>query len=423
MARKKRKRPSGQGCVWQRGPGNFWIRWRERGRLRSRGGYATFDEAEKILAVITSNVRAERDGMPTDPRLAPTLAELGRDWLKRRDQTHRSAADDRSRWKRHVEPFFGKCKPGEVDAALIRKFTEEKLSGSLSPTTVGHCVRLLSTMFADIVERGYAAANPVSALPRTTRRLYRSDHDPKDTPFLERAEDIRRVYLALPEPFNVMFAMGALAGLRTGEVLGLSWPDVDLEGRRIHVRQQVQDGALCGLKDDDPRIVPLQAALSPILAAWRLKTGGTGQLFRPACAKRGGRPDLGIKPVFIRPHTLHRHLRKALTKCELPDLTWYQATRHTFASQWVIGGNSIEVLSKVMGHASVTTTEQYAHLRPDLFRESAYEAVKVDLSPAQGDVVSIDSVSGTDDHAVITKAESESKKRTVSTENHNVSRE
>ncbi len=32
---------------------------------------------------------------------------------------------------------------------------------------------------------------------------------------------MRRVFQALPEPFNVAFAIGAFGGLRTGEVLAL----------------------------------------------------------------------------------------------------------------------------------------------------------------------------------------------------------
>jgi integrase len=414
MARKRRKRPAGQGCVWQRGPGNFWIRWREKGRLRSRGGYATFDEAEKILALVTANVRAERDGMPTDPRRGPTLDEIGKSWLKRRDSTHRSASDDRSRWRCHLEPFFGRCKPADVDAALIRQFVEEKLAAGLSSTTVGHMVRLLSTMFADAVENGHVAANPVSTLPRTTRRLYRNAHDPKDTPFLERTEDIRSVFLKLPEPTNVAFAVGALAGLRTGEVLGLPWRDVDLANRRIIVRQQVSNGKLGPLKDDDSRVVPILKPLAPILAAWKLTTGGQGMLFAPKYAKRGGRPDIGSPPMFMRPNTLAEHLQKAFKQCKLPPLTWYQATRHTFASQWVLGGGTIELLSKVMGHASITTTERYSHLRPDLFRESAFDVVKVDLSPATGDVVSLKADSGPGDHAVITEPKSEPEKKPAS---------
>jgi integrase len=338
-----------------------------------------------MLAKIASDVTLGRVGIVPDKTDAPTLAKLAEPWFKRREKTHRAWMDDRSRWRVHLAPFFGACKPHEVDAAMIRRFVETKLAAGLAASSVGGFVRLLSTFFADVVEMGHVSVNPVALLPRSTRRLYRSTWDPRCTPFLEKTEDIRRVFLALPEPFAAMFAVGALAGLRTGEIIGLPWEDIDLPGRRLHIRQQAHDGKIGPLKDSESRVVPLLSPLAPILAAWKLKTGGEGLLFRPDRPTRGGQP--GSPPTYLRPQTLHRHLAKALKDCGLPEMTWYQCTRHSFASQWVLGGGSIEVLRTIMGHSSVTTTERYSHLKPDLFRESAYDTVKVDLSRPAGDVV------------------------------------
>jgi integrase len=403
MPRKPKRRGWGSGSLFER-DGRWWIRWRENGRRKSKS-FASKELAEQVLAKITRDIAAGDAGLPRNFREAPTLDTLAKPWLERRERTHRDARAARYRWKLHLGPAFGHLRPHEVDAGKLRAFVEKKLAEGLSPTSVGHFVRHLSTFYADIIEGGHCPINPVANLPRSTRRLYRSIYDTASTPFLETVAAIRRIFLALAEPFNVMFAVGALAGLRTGEVLGLSWADVDLEGRRIHVRQQMQHGRLCRLKDDDPRIVPLQTSLAPILAGWKLKTGGEGLLFKPACPTRGGRPDLGTEPSFIRPQTLHKHLRRALDKCELPQITWYHATRHTFASQWVLAGNSIEVLSKVMGHCSVVVTERYAHLKPDLFGEKAFDAITVDLSQPAGNVIPISAASVQVGHTMTTAQE------------------
>lgn len=148
----------------------------------------------------------------------------------------------------------------------------------------------------------------------------------------------------------------------------------------------MNDGRLALLKDDESRIVPVLKPLAPILAAWKLQTGGEGLLFRPTCPTRGGRQ--GRPTSFIRPHTLHRHFAKALTACGLSTLTSYQATRHTFASQWVLAGGSIEKLKEIMGHSSVIVTERYAHLKPELFRPADYELLNVDLA-TEGQVVQL----------------------------------
>lgn len=343
--------------------------------------------AERALAKITGDIAAGFGGLAVERPPSPPLSELAEDWIDRRRLTHRACRDDESRWRNHLGPFLGRLQPDEVKAANVRRFVEAKLAAGLSSTTVGHCVRLLSSLFTDLIERDLATANPVRAVPRSTRRLYRNAHDPRTTPFLERADDIRRVYLALPRRYGVMFAIGALGGLRPGEVLGLDWRDVDLSGGRIVVRQQVYRGVLGPVKDDEARIVPVLPSLLPALTEWRLATGGAGMLFKPRVAARGGRP--GSPPRFVREHTLRARLRPALAACGLPPLTWYQATRHTFASQWVMGGGSIEKLAQVLGHADITTTQRYAHLRTDLFREADLRAVTVDLSRPGGEVVDL----------------------------------
>lgn len=85
-------------------------------------------------------------------------------------------------------------------------------------------------------------------------------------------------------------------------------------------------------------------------------------------------------------------MRAALAKLDLarPGLGWYEATRHTFASQWVMAGRSIEELKEILGHYSVVVTERYAHLRPDLFAAGAHQALSVDLSATGNDVVEME---------------------------------
>jgi integrase len=86
--------------------------------------------------------------------------------------------------------------------------------------------------------------------------------------------------------------------------------------------------------------------------------------------------------------TTGKYLRSALKKLGLarPGLGWYEATRHTFASRWVIAGGSIEKLKEILGHYSVVVTERYAHLRPDLFPASDLGTLALSLMPSPPEV-------------------------------------
>jgi integrase len=373
------------------------VRWREGGRRRRKGRFPTRELAARALDRIRGQVAALEAGLPLDPRGTPRLSVLANAWLARREHTHRSWRHDRGRWKRHLEPTLGALRPSEVDHGVIRAFVEKRLRAGLDPSTVRLMVRELSTLFADLAERPRetgVAVNPVRGLPESLRRLYRPRHDPKLVPFLERLDDVRCLALAMPPVERVAYAVGVLAGLRTSEILALQWEQIDLEARRMVVRWQVQHGELAPLKDNDPRIIPISSALLPVLAAHRLSTGGKGLLFPPA---RPGRiSGTARKPArFMRSNRLADALRAAAVEIKRPDIKdwhmpWYQATRHTYASHYVMAGGSLEQLAALLGHSSTEVTTRYAHLRPDALARADVDRIALDLTAPAGKVARID---------------------------------
>jgi integrase len=384
----KAHRGWGQGRVGQEPGGSWFIRWREDGTRRYKGGLQSKAFAETLLAKVRGDIVREGVGLPPDPKGFPFLSDEVERWLKRRELTHRAWRDDRYRWKNHLAPAFGKLRAQDVDAGRIRAFVEAKLAEGLDPATVGHCVRLLSTFFTDLCERPRetgATSNPVRTLPRSTRRLYRPKHDPKRTPFVEKIADVRRILDALPEArgLRVAYALGALAGLRTGEVLAMAWESIDLDARRLSVHEQVRNSQLGPVKDDEARTVLIGDDLYPLLAAYKLKTGGQGRLFAPdRPGRRAGRN--GAPSRYMRINTLHNALRVALDAVKPagnPE-KWYHCTRHTFASHWVMAGGSLEKLAHILGHSSTEVTKRYAHLRPDAFTDE--DRARVRLPKSEG---------------------------------------
>lgn len=388
MARnkKRQRRGPGQGRVWQRGE-SWWVQWREgKGGPRKFARYPDENTARKVLAQILANVASDRAGLPEPPKVdTTTLAVLAKDWLERRKKNgkHRSAPEDDGRWRLHLLPRFGKLAPDQLTQRMIRDLVEAKLAEGKASATCMLLVRLLSTFYTDLCERGLAKTNPAKGLPRATRDLVRSTHDPKTTPFVEKLADVVRIFHALPEPVNLAYALGSQAGMRTGEILALQWSSVDLERGRIVVSEQVQDGVVMRPKDKDSRVVPITDSLLPVLKEWHLRCGGVGQVVPPM--RKGSRKRCD-------PHTLGKCLREAFEAINkeghaLPCMTWYQATRHTFASQWVLTGGTLEKLREVMGHSSVVVTERYAHLRGDLFTAADLGRMAVDFSSPMGKIL------------------------------------
>lgn len=367
------------------------MQWREMGK-RKTAKFPSRDLAEQGLAKKLSDVALGFVGIdvPKDP--SPPLGELAEAWIERRKLSNRSWLDDRCRWRRHCEKPFGKLRPDEVTPAAIRELVEKMLLNGFKPATCHRVVALVSSLFTDLIERELAKVNPAKALPRATRRLMRTERDPRSAPFLETAEDVRKVFLALPEPINVAFAVGALAGLRTGEVLGLRWANVDLERRVLHVCEQVQDGVVLSPKSRKSRTVPIGDSLLPVLKEAKLRSGGAALVVPP---------ENGRRHNHLSAHTLGKRFKDALKALNaqgagLRDMSWYQATRHTFGSRFVMGGGSLAMLKEILGHSTVLVTEQhYVHLRSDMFTPADLARVDADLSAPEGKVLPISSALAT----------------------------
>ena len=381
MPRKPKPRKRAHGSIRQRGESCWEIRWREKGRRRT-ANFPDKETAERVLLRIIGDVAAGRGGLEVPRAPLPTLSKLAEKWFERRAHTHRSWRGEQNLWTKDLKPSFGHLQPNEVDHAGVRRLIETKLAEGLSSTTTGHIVALLSTFFTDLIERGLAQTNPARGLPRATRRLIRDAHDPKQTLFIEKQSDIARVYSALAQPFATMFAVGALTGMRPGEVIGMEWGDVDLDARRILVQRQVRHGKVGPTKSNKPRLVPLIEPLAKILAEWRLATGGAGLVFKPLTPWRQ-------RSRFIKDSSMRDALHDALEACELPKMTWYSCSRHTFGAQHVMGGGSFGVLREILGHSSVAVTERYAHLRSDLFRPEDLLKLSVSMSREGGAVVEL----------------------------------
>ncbi len=396
--KKKEERKRGQGSITHR-RGMFHVRGPnpERAYL---GKFVTRNDAVLFLDKIILDQKHGKVGI-LDSRTAPTIGRLGEEWLTARDATIGTAKDDRNRWNLHLAPIIGEMKLDQVTPSFIRKSIILPKLAQVSSSTVKRIFSLLSTFYSDQLEDGRVASNPCRMLQKKTRRLMKEAHDPRTTPWLESAEDIRRIHQASEGSVALAYAIGALAGLRTGEVIGLDWHQIDLEKRLITVDRQytVKHRLLGPPKGRLSRAVPIQESLYPLLLEARAKAliteritfrkGIKGQLYPcrglvcPPITNKGKRP-LG-RPAderYLTENTLGKHFGQVLAFLQIRPLTWYQATRHTFASHWVTNGGGLKRLQVVMGHTNYKVTERYAHLGKDV-NAADHDWVVVNFLPAQ----------------------------------------
>ncbi len=389
------------GCVYQRGTRgkpNFWINWREHGENR----YQKIG-ADRALAVATlKQIEAEVQkrslrrlhGVETEPPPpVPTFAAAADAFIARRSALdldgkpmRRSWKDDRARLDKYLRPRLGRFHLDEINEGKIRQGIDQ-LRAELKPQSIRNCLAIVSRIYNE-QPKVLRLDNPVAGLDRADRDSIGPAWDPKGTPWL-RTEQVRAVYLAMPEmtsaaPWRAMLAVGTFAGLRTGEVIALEWSDLDFTARTIHVRRSVEGP----LKDDESRIAPMPDTLAAVLTDWRkLALVGAAQVFAPS-GHGGQRRTNGH--AYVKVHTLGKVLRAAIaavnaerTEGKLPELKWYEATRHSFASRYVTAGGSLMKLAAILGHSATEVTLRYAHLQPGNFTEQERAFLDVDLAPSK----------------------------------------
>lgn len=143
-------------------------------------------------------------------------------------------------------------------------------------------------------------------------------------------------------------------GCRRGEILNLSW-------------DQVRDDRLL-LSDSKtgPRTVILNADAREVIEA------------------QVRRRSKGVALVFPRQRSANalEHLnapwKEVKRQAKLPPTLRLHDLRHTFASHAVMGGTTLFVAGRLLGHKRAETTARYAHLLDDHLQEAA-EKVAADL--------------------------------------------
>ena len=249
------------------------------------------------------------------------------------------------RWKpstrRNVEsvlrcqllPAFGqlpldRIAPVDVDAWFDR-------CSVTSPGNANKALSLLRRIMNHAASSGLIAANPA--------RRTRMNPRPRLTRFLS-AEEIVHLHEALDRCVADrptwkgqadMIRLLLHTGCRKSEIKNLQWSEVGEDTLRLADSKT------------GPRTVHLSADARAIVARQRR---GTGPFVFPSIADPG------------RPHgnnlTLWNRVRElaGLSGVRLHDL------RHTYASQAVMNGVSVPVVSKLLGHASTRMTLRYVHL-------------------------------------------------------------
>ncbi len=364
--------PDGEKTKWV-------VRYKDTNGKRRLKTFDRKKEADAFSATASVEVRA---GVHIADGASVTVEKAGNFWIASGENAglERSTINQRkSHLKHHIVPMIGQVLLSKLNVPAIRDFEDRMRNEGRSPAMAKKVLTSLGSILADAGERGLAMRNPV--------RDIKGSRKGRDRRLEKRQKGKLEVGTDIPTPAEIKALVSALdghwkpflitaifTGMRSSELRGLRWKDVDFKRGEISVNQRADQFKEIGPTKSEAgvRTIPVPPVVIAALKEHKLKQANGFEL---VFANPDGEPRShaniiakGLKPAMI---------RAGITVGSGSDIaakyTGLHSLRHFYAS-WLANrkedgglGLPMKIVQERMGHASIVmTAETYAHLFPRL---------------------------------------------------------
>ena len=324
-------------------------------------------DADEFHATVKVDVR---QGTHTPSSKSLTVSEAAENWLTfvQLEGRERSTLDQyRGHVKHHIAPRIGREKLAKLTTPRINAFRDDLLA-SLSRVQAKKVLVSLKSLLRDAQRRGHVAQNV--ALDVSIKANKRDKHKLKVGVDIPTTAEVRRIIHAATGRARPLLLTAIFTGLRSSELRGLRWSDVDLKAGELHVHQRADQYNEIGKpkSESGDRTIPLGPLVSNALREWKLACpkGALGLVFPN---EQGDlESHINIIRQILCPTQIAAGVVTAKGAARYPGL---HALRHFYAS-WCINrkkDGGLELPAKTvqtrLGHSSITMTfDTYGHLFP-----------------------------------------------------------
>ncbi|MBZ4320339.1 tyrosine-type recombinase/integrase [Streptomyces huiliensis] len=368
MAQQRKRNPNGAGTITKRKDGRYqaavYVLQPDGTRARKYAYGKTWTECDTKRRELLDKVDS---GIPVPTRSAK-LSEWLPYWLDNVIKPRRKLSTY-DKYETHVRlylvPMLGTKRLEALGVADVRRFLV-RLEREATAATAKEAHRVLRSALTSACREELITRNVGTLVepPRTASRELSPWTLDETLDFLAAARK---------DPLYAAFVLAIAMGLRRGEIVGLRWADLDLDGRVLHVRQQTQRRRGV-LYDDDPksrrrRAIPLPAmCIAPLRwqrmrqAAARARAGEKWQESGYVFTTATGRP--------VEPRNVYRSFTRVARAAGLRVIRLHDA-RHGCATLLTAAGVAPRVVMEILGHSQISITmDVYTHVVQDTQREA-----------------------------------------------------
>ncbi len=266
-------------------------------------------------------------------------------------QHKRSWPRDLSMIRNHLLPFFGDMLMDRITVGDANAYIALRQREGAAPATVQLEINLLKAIYRYAMQLEYVDRSPVHRKKLATRPI-----NNRRERYLSN-DEFRRIYEQAAEHLKPILLVAVQTGMRKGELLSLTWEDLDFGQNRIHVRES---------KNGRSRKIPMSPEVRETLLVLQNLQWHPERVF----ARRDGRAVDCYKTAW------YAALDRA--KFKKGDVRFHDV-RHTFATHAAQAGAPPEVLKELLGHSTLAMVLRYAHMTDDRM-EKAVEGAAGRLS-------------------------------------------
>ena len=273
------------------------------------------------------------------------------------------------RYKQNIKEYIGHMPLNEVKPIhcqnVLNRMTDTYRNSTIKMTSI-----TMYGMFQSAVDNELILKNPMTKYVRCT------SGKPSKPPRVLSVEEQKLFLETTKESSNYnQYAFLLQTGLRTGEMIGLKWSDIDFEKRILHVsrtmeyRYSVGEWRIGETKTKNGcRDIPLTTEAIEILKRQKKKV----QELKTVKMEFSDFVFLSRKGEPTKNSAYDTKLMYYCDKVGMQRFSMH-TLRHTFATSFILGGGDLAFLRIYMGHSSIETTQKYLHLANNMrFLKNVY---------------------------------------------------
>lgn len=293
------------------------------------------------------------------------LKDLMSTWLF--DFLHKSSKIKPSTFQRYEGIYRKYIKKSDIaglklqdcNTIKLQKFFND-LSETYSYTQLRYLRDVLRNFFNWCIDSGYILKNPCLKIEIKGNKSDIVKRKRENKVEILSEDEIAKIKEYIKDTnFELLFLLDLSTGLREGELLALTWNDIDLKEKTLIVEKSVKEVYV--YEDENTRHIETITQIPKTMTSFRTVPIPDSIILKlKSIRNKKGLLFFDENNEVLKAKNVSYKWKKILQACDIPHKKFH-SIRHTYASTLLKNGVDIQTVAELMGHSAIAITQIYLH--------------------------------------------------------------